>query len=202
MFGKKYSETGEAVIVDKHVKHAGDDGRNTLFEWVADVTPTEGEPFRAVLELPGIALDFKEPERGDRVSVLIDPKKGTVRFNKSDPRVSLKAARAARDDHFAETVAGPVGSPAAGTSPLDGGQVTSFAGAQVLSAAEAAPFLQDLLSGDPAARDQAIAGLRAQRPIGASTVPDRLAELDRLKEAGAINDTEYAAQRQRIIDSI
>lgn len=202
MFGKKYSETGEAVIVETHVKHSGDDGRNTLFEWVADVTPSEGPPFRAVLQTPDIALDFKEPSQGDRVSVLIDPKKGTVRFNKSDPRVSLKAAKAARDNHFAETVAGPVGSPAAGTSPGGAEQVTNVAGAQVMSAAEAAPFLQDLLSGNPAARDQAIADLRARQPTGASSVPDRLAELDRLKEAGTVNDTEYVAQRQRIIDSI
>lgn len=202
MFGKKYSEAGEAVIVETHVKHSGNDGRNTLFEWVADVTPTEGPPFRTVLETPGLALDFKEPERGDRVSVLIDPKSGTARFDKSDPRLSLKASRATTDDHFAETVAGPVGSPATGTSPPGPSQVTNFAGAQVISAADAAPFLQDLLSGNPAARDQAIADLRAQPPTGSSSVPDRLAQLDRLKAAGAVNDTEYEAQRQRIIASI
>jgi hypothetical protein len=202
MFGKKYSEAGEAVIVEKHVKHAGDDGRNTLFEWVADVTPSEGPPFRAVLDTPGLALDFREPDRGDQVSVLIDPKTSTARFDKSDPRVSLKASRATTDDQFAETVTGPVGSPATGKSPLDGTPVTNFAGAQVMNAAEAAPFLQNLLSGNPAARDQAIADLRSQPPTGSSSVPDRLAELDRLKAAGAVNDTEYEVQRQKIIASI
>jgi hypothetical protein len=173
-----------------------------LFEWVADVTPSEGPPFRAVLETPGLALDFKEPERGDRVTVLIDLKTGTARFDKSDPRLSLKASRATTDDRFAETVVAPVGSPATVPSPLGGSQVTNFAGAQVISAAEAAPFLQDLLSGSPAARDQAIADLQAQQPSGSSSVKDRLAELDRLKEAGTVNDTEYETQRQKIIASI
>jgi hypothetical protein len=86
VFGRKDLEPGEAVIVEQHVKHHGSDGRNTLFEWLADVTPASGAPFRTVLATPGLALDFREPGPGDHVSVLIDRKKDVTHFDKSDPR--------------------------------------------------------------------------------------------------------------------
>jgi hypothetical protein len=204
MFGKKDLEPGEAVIVEKHVKHSGSDGRNTLFEWVADVTSGGGEPFRTVLQLPNLALDFLEPGAGDRVSVLVDRKKGTARFDKSDPRLSLKAAKAAKNERFAETASGTVGSPAAAIPSISGPgeQDIILAGAQVMSASDAAPFLQAFLSGDPVARDQAVSDLRAHQHPAVSGVADRLAELERLKAAGALTDVEYETQRQRIIDSI
>jgi Short C-terminal domain len=204
MFGKKDLEPGEAVIVEKHVKHAGDDGRNTLFEWVADVTPETGEPFRTVLQLPNLALDFLEPDAGDRVTVLIDHKKGTARFDKSDPRLSLKAAKAAKDERFAATAAGAVGSaaPSIPTTSAPGVPGVEFSGAQLMSATDAAPFLQAFLSGDPGARDQAISDLRAHQHPGSPVVADRLSQLEALRAAGTLTDAEYQAQRQRILDTI
>jgi hypothetical protein len=205
MFGKKDLKPGEATIVETHVKHHGNDGRNTLFEWVADVTPTNGPPFRTVLQTPNLALDFKEPVVGDHVSVLINPKDGTAHFDKSDPRISLKAARAHQDQSFNETVDGAVGTPAPVNPSLPGGALAppvAFTGVQVMSASDAAPFLQTFLSEDPGARDQAIAELRADQHPGASSVSDRLSELENLRNTGALNDTEYAAQRQKILDSI
>jgi hypothetical protein len=204
MFGHKDLVAGEAVIVEKHVKHHGDDGRNTLFEWAADVSYEGGEPFRTVLQLPNLALDFREPDAGDHVSVLVDPKKRTARFDKSDPRLSLKAATAAKNDHFAETMSEAVGTPAEGMPSVRGAgaQNVTFAGVQMLSASDAAPFLQAFLSGDPNARDQAISDLRTHQHPDAAGVADRLSELEKLKSSGALSDTDYEAQRQRIIDSI
>ena len=111
MFGHKDLEPGEAVIVERHVKHHGNDGRNTLFEWLADVTPVNGAPFRTVLATPGLALDFREPEPGDHVSVLIDRKKDVTHFDKSDPRISLKAERAEQDRRFVESSQVPSAHP-------------------------------------------------------------------------------------------
>jgi hypothetical protein len=204
MFGKKDLEPGDATIVETHVKHHGDDGRNTLFEWVADVTPESGPPFRTVLQTPNWAIDFKEPGAGDHVSVLINRKDSTARFDKSDPRLSLKADHTSEDQRFAETVGGAVGTPAP-VNPSVGGTTAppaAFTGVQVMSASDATPFLQSLLSDDPGARDQAIAELRAHQHPGASSVADRLSDLENLRNTGALNDTEYQTQRQKIIDSI
>jgi hypothetical protein len=205
MFGKKDLEPGEATIVETHVKHHGNDGRNTLFEWVADVTPTNGPPFRTVLQTPNLALDFKEPVVGDHVSVLINPKDGTAHFDKSDPRISLKADRAHQDQSFTQTVDGAAGTPAPADPSVQGGAhapPVALSGVQVMSASDAAPFLQTFLSDDPSARDQAVADLRAQQGPDAPSVADRLSELENLKNTGALNDTEYEAQRQKIIESI
>jgi hypothetical protein len=203
VFGHKDQEPGEAVIVERHVKHHGNDGRNTLFEWLADVTPANGAPFRTVLATPGIALDFREPGPGDHVSVLIDRKKDITHFDKSDPRISLKAERAEKDRSFAESSAGSVGSPASippGTVPRP--QNTTYVETQVVSATDAAPFLQAILSGDSGAREQAISELRAQQQPATSDVGERLSRLESLKAAGALSEAEYQAQRQRIVDSI
>jgi hypothetical protein len=106
MFGKKDLEAGEAVIVENHIKHhGGGQGQNNLREWVADVRPLHGQAFRAVIQTPNLALDFREPVVGDVVRVLIDPKSGKVKFDKSDPRISLKAARAQEQARFEEAAA-------------------------------------------------------------------------------------------------
>lgn len=203
MFGHKDLEPGEAVIVERHVKHHGNDGRNTLFEWLADVTPVNGAPFRTVLSTPGLAVDFREPGPGDHVSVLIDRKKDVTHFDKSDPRISLKAERAEKDRLFVESSAGTFGSPAsipAGQIPRP--QDATHVETQVVSATDAAPFLEAILSGDTSAREQAISELRAHQHPATSDVGERLSQLESLKATGALSDVEYQAQRQRIVDSI
>ena len=180
MFGKKDLETAEAVIVENHIKHhGGGSGQGNLHEWVADVRPADGEPFWTVIQTPGLALDFREPQVGDVVSVHIDHKNGHVTFDKSDPRLSLKAAEAARHAHFAQVAAEPVAS--APTSVP--------AQVHVVSAAEAMPMLQAILgSAVPAAGGQDAAG--------------RLSRLQQLHDGGALSDEEYATARQRIIDAL
>lgn len=201
MFGHKDFEPGEAVIVETHVKHHGSDGRNTLFEWLADVTPSNGEPaYRTTLQMPNLATDFREPSPGDHVSVLIDRKKDVTHFDKSDPRISLKAERAEKDREFQQTAAGSVGTPV--PNPDARPQPTTVTETQVVSAADAGPLLAAMFGGDAAARDQAIADLRAHAHPASSDLGDRLGQLETLKASGALSDSEYQSQRQRIIDSI
>jgi hypothetical protein len=212
MFGRKDRENGEAVIVDKHPKKEGGGiGVNVLWEWAADVTVAGSPPFRTVLELPNLALDFREPERGDVVGVLVDPKTHHATFDKTDPRLSLKASRSERDATFQEAIAEPAGTPYPGTTAPAPGTTVVDGGVHVISAADAAPFLQDILSGDPQAKAAAVDGLQkaASEPGGArvttsgtDTVPARLSLLQQLKDAGAIDEAEYQTQRQRILDSL
>jgi hypothetical protein len=209
MFGsKKDLEKGEALIVDRHLKRGhGGSGQNDLWEWAADVTVPGKAPFRTVLDEPNLGLDFREPDQGNVVGVLVDPKTNHAKFDKSDPRLSLKAARATKTDHFQEVLDG-----APGTSPggSPGPSVVLDGGVQVISATDAAPFLQDILSGDPQAKAAALAGLQASTAgaptdaavPGSGTVPARLAQLQQLKDAGALDEGEFQAQRQRILDSL
>ncbi len=201
MFGHKDFEPGEAVIVETHVKHHGSDGRNTLFEWLADVTPSSGEPaYRTTLQMPNLATDFREPSQGDHVSVLIDRKKGVTHFDKSDPRISLKAERVEKDREFQQTASGSAGTPAPDT--VGRPRETTVTEPQVVSAADAGPLLAAMFGGDPAAREQAIAELRDHAHPPSADLGERLGQLETLKASGAISDAEYQSQRQRIIDSI
>lgn len=136
--------------------------------------------------------------------MLIDPRKGTARFDKSDPRLSLKAAKAAKDERFATTATGAVGCapPAIPTTGASGVPEVEFSEPQLMSATEAAPFLQAFLSGDPGAREQAITDLRAHQHPDSSGVADRLSQLEVLRAGGTLTDAEYQAQRQRILDTI
>lgn len=204
MFRKKDLEAGEAVIVENHIKHhGGGQGQSNLREWVADVRPVHGQTFRAVIQTPNLALDFREPVVGDVVRVLIDPKSGKVKFDKSDPRISLKAARAQEQARFEEAAAGRPGSVAASPAPDHSGttpSITHLEGVRVINAADAAPVLQAFLSGDTQARDRAISELRQQ--AAPPSVAERLSALQLLKDTGVLTDEEYDEQRQRIIGSI
>jgi Short C-terminal domain len=204
MFGKKGLEAGEATIVESHVKHhSGGQGQGNLREWVADVRPVNGEPFRAVIQLPNLALDFREPMKGDVVRVLIDPKNAGVKFDKSDPRLSLKVERAREQERFKEAAAGHPGSAAVSATANHGvapTAITNFEGMRVVNAADAASMLQALVPGDPQARDRAVSELREH--AATPGVAERLSALQSLKDAGTLTDEEYDAQRQRIIGSI
>jgi hypothetical protein len=156
-----------------------------------------------VIQTPNLALDFREPVVGDVVRVLIDPKSGKVKFDKSDPRISLKAARAQEQARFAEAAAGRPGTVAASPAPDHSGttpSITHLEGVRVINAADAAPVLQAFLSGDPQAGDRAISELRQQ--AAPPSVAERLSALQLLKDTGVLTDEEYDEQRQRIIGSI
>jgi Short C-terminal domain len=185
MFGKKNLEAGEATIVEDHIKHhSGGAGMGNLHEWVADVRAPGREAFRTVIATPNLATDFRHPSQGDIVSVFIDPKDNEVTFDKSDPRLSLKAERSARNVQFQSSATDPV------------------AATQVVDAGDAAPLLHALFSADPQAKARAIAELKNAAPSAGPDIATRLAELDRLKASGALSPDEYDAQRQRILDSI
>jgi hypothetical protein len=214
MFGR-HKNRGEATVVLVHIKSASGDGRTLLHEFIADVRPEQGAPFRATIQEPGIATNFWAPSVGDVVAVLIDPKTSKVSFDKSDPQISYKAHREADKERFQRTAG-----QAPGTAPGDSdGTVSAPANEtaavqfQTLGGGDASPILAGLLSGDP---DQAQAALDALRqakqhptqdvgPADAAGPADpgaRLARLQALHEHGLISDQEYLTQRERIISGL
>jgi hypothetical protein len=71
-------------------------GATATREYEIDVRTPDGTPLRATVSDPFFAMDFWPPREGDTVGVELDPKSEKVRFDRSDPRLSAKARRAAR----------------------------------------------------------------------------------------------------------
>jgi hypothetical protein len=184
MFGRDW-ERAEAVIVMRHVKKTSGDGSVVIYEYVADVSPSNGAPFRATLQEPGISTNFWPPSMGDRVGVLMNEDRDKVKFDKDDPRVDAKARMAEQKQMFEAASAQAPGTdafvPTMGTTTVIGA------------------------SDDMRATIQAALAAAAQRITNGSAAPDvasRLAQLDALHGAGALTDAEHATARARIIAEI
>ena len=94
-------EKAQALIVETRPQHTAGGRLDTfVHEFVAEVTTAEGEVFRTKLEDPYFSPDFLEPELRDVVGVEFDPKSRRVRFDRSDPGLSIRAQRHARQDRF------------------------------------------------------------------------------------------------------
>lgn len=105
MFGHDWSPA-KALIVDRQVTKTSGDGNVTIYEYVADVTPTEGAVFRTTVQEPTIATNFWAPRPGETVGVLHDRKSGKVKLDKDDPALSAKAHEQAGKDRFAAAASG------------------------------------------------------------------------------------------------
>ena len=106
MFGKHW-KPARATIVASRIASTTGDGMVSITEFVVDVRTPEGEMFRAKLEEPRIATNFKPPTVGVEIAIEYDPKSRDVRFDKDDPTISWKAYRKGRKDSFEETLAQP-----------------------------------------------------------------------------------------------
>ena len=111
MFGHDWDKA-EATIVARDAKFTGD-GSVSTYTYVADVRLAGGEVVRATVHEPTIATDFWAPDIGATVSVLVrkdaDRK---VKFDKDDPRTSVKAIESAQKAAFEATKLQPPGTPA------------------------------------------------------------------------------------------
>jgi hypothetical protein len=217
MFGSSW-DTGEATIVARNTKFTGD-GTTATHEYVADIRPAEGAPFRATIHEPTIATDFWPPSIGDVVSVLIKSKDKKVKFDKDDERLSAKAFRTGRDLAFEAAQNQPVGSPVGSTQPWGmGGPAASGALPDAVMAKLAqlgiAPGSPMQVVGRDSAQGQAVLGAfgvspgaagvptAGDMPGAAPTAESRLARIAALHQQGLLTDAEYATQRERIISEL
>ena len=102
MFGSKDWHAAEATVVDARVakvKVYDSGGTDTRYEYVLEVRPVAGEPFRAKVMAPNTS-DFLDPKVGAVVKVEVDPKKNDVRFDRSDPARSFKAQEKTKQSAF------------------------------------------------------------------------------------------------------
>ena len=110
MFGRDW-EPATAKIVAKKFKESTE--TSGTYEYVADVSPGSGAPFRTVLRQPPLMSHVVRLSEGDSVRVLADVKHQKAKFDRSDPNVSGKQGRDA-GDAFDEALAQPPRSPPPG----------------------------------------------------------------------------------------
>lgn len=105
MFGSEW-EPATAKIVAKKFKEGGE--RSGVWEYVADITPSSGQVFRAKLTQPPFMSHVVWLQEGAVVKVLADVKKQRAKFDRNDPVINGKAARKSKDT-FDEALHQPPG---------------------------------------------------------------------------------------------
>ncbi len=112
-------EKADARIVDYSDHRDGLTG-GYVCDYVVDVQPPDGATFRTTFRhrRPGgwrAATDFAAPSKGDVVGVLFDPTSQSVKFDRDDPRLSLRANRRAEeraaDERLRQAAEQPPGTP-------------------------------------------------------------------------------------------
>ena len=101
-------EPATAKIVAEKFKQSSD--ASGTWEYVADVSPSAGSPFRATLRQPPFMSLVVRLNEGDSVPVLADVARQKAKFDRSDPKISGKGKQSA-EDLFDEALAEPPGSP-------------------------------------------------------------------------------------------
>lgn len=108
MFGRRWEPAQGTVVASRVVKTSGD-GMVSVHEFVVDVTPADGEVFRAKVGEPRFAMNFTAPSVGAVVRVEVRAGSRTVRFDKDDPAVNLAVAKKQRSAAFDRTLEQPPG---------------------------------------------------------------------------------------------
>lgn len=198
VFGSQWDKA-EAKIVARDAKFSGD-GSVAKYTYVADIRLPSGETFRATILEPTIATDFWGPNIGDEVSVLVKAKDRKVKFDKDDPRMSVKAYDAAKKKALEDVQNQPAGTSPA--TPYTSTQIPDAVAAQlaqlgIVAGAQAQVFT----AGSPEAQ-AAMAAFTQPAAAAVPTPEARLAKLQSMRESGLLTDDEYAQQRQRILDEI
>ncbi len=106
MFGRDWAPATAKIVAKKY--HESDDVSGT-WEYVADITPGSGSPFRTTLKQPPFMSHVVRLNEGDTVPVLADVAHQTAKFDRSDPKINGKNKPSAKD-RFDEALQQPPGS--------------------------------------------------------------------------------------------
>jgi hypothetical protein len=118
MFGNNWARA-EATVVAKE-KRPQNYGHAQEYNYLIDVRPADGPPIRTTIHYGFRAPDggFADPAIGDTIGVLYDAKRGKVKFDVDDPRLSLAADKNAEADAFAAAQAAEPGTPPPAAGPV------------------------------------------------------------------------------------
>jgi Short C-terminal domain len=225
MFGHKWEPGRATIVAVKEVKTIGNDYRTGTklqgFEYVADVQPDSGSsPFRIVMGDPFDETHWDTPRVGEVLAVKCDPQRQKAKFDTSGLKSRDEAsARAAVDEQAAQFAAAlhqPPGSTA--VSPLAQPQSAlpdgSRAAARLLPLSDTIAAIQraraagDLaevarikaeFQGRAVHGDEAPQQSAASPDRGESDVVDLLTKLADLHSRGVLTDSEFAAEKAKIL---
>jgi hypothetical protein len=119
MFGNHWTRA-EATVVAKE-KRPQNYGHAQEYNYLIDVRPSDGPPIRTTIHYGFRAPEggFADPAIGDTIGVLYDAKRGKVKFDVDDPRLSLAPEKNAEADAFAVAKAAEPGTPPpSGAAPV------------------------------------------------------------------------------------
>ncbi len=85
-----------ATIVARHFKESGD--TTGKWEYVADVSPANGPPFRTTLKQPPFMNHVVRLAVGQTVTVLADATHQDAKFDRSDPQINGSNQRSDADN--------------------------------------------------------------------------------------------------------
>jgi hypothetical protein len=119
MFGRQWAKA-QAKVIDYNSRADNLTG-GRMSDYVVDVMPADEPPFRATFRHRrwNPSSNFAAPSMGDVVGVLFDPKSHEVKFDTSDPQLSLRA-RARSTEQGDEERLRQVAEAPPGTPPPDG----------------------------------------------------------------------------------
>ena len=188
MFGNDWQKA-QATIVMAHEKRTTRDGKVVAMEYIADVHPSSGAPFRATIPELNLLNGFLSPRVGMTVSVLVKGVK--AKFDKDDPQLNrqsnIDGLRGSNNERFAQ-----LAGAAPGSAP---GSLAGSAG----GASDKGSILDAIRSAVESGNVIDLTG--RSKPIPEDPAP-RLATLEALHSRGLMTDAEYFAARQHIIDAI
>ncbi len=108
MLGRNWEPATATIVAKKYKESSGTSG---VYEYVADISPGSGAPFRTKLKQPPLMSHVVRLTEGDVVNVLADVKHQDAKFDRSDPKVSGKGKPGAQDEFDAALAQPPLSPP-------------------------------------------------------------------------------------------
>ena len=196
MFGRGWEQARATVIAsqqmdNKPVYSHGDGTLRRRQEYVLDVQPAGGGAvFRTTVLSPLNVDSMRDLSVGEVVRVLCHAKDKKVKFDTSDPSVSHQAAKSARRERFDEIASA---APGSGPGGADASRAKQVRRGPDLSR-EALVRQREKLRAQQSGNDEVSLGASANRL-------NDLQKLADLHDRGVLNDTEFEAEKAKILDS-
>lgn len=183
VFGRR-REVAEATILSSRVTGRTSTGYSVAWEFVVEVRPVNGPPFRTVVQSPRITTTFLPPTDGATVNVTVDARRQKARFDTSDPRLKMPTTkdRSADLQRFADVLAGTAPPSRAARLDLN-------------------TFLAGIHDGqaDPQALAAMLGAQRGEPDFGSKDPIGLLGKLSELRAQGVLTAEEFEAQKARLL---
>ncbi len=95
------SDHGTATIVEKHLTQAESRDEGNRYEYVVEVEVPGKPAFRTTMSDPAAVEGYFPPRPGQSVRVMVDVKRQTAKFDRSDPGLDPRNALAAHLNELA-----------------------------------------------------------------------------------------------------